>query len=79
MKRYSNKSIFYAIAKILGVKTDLIDENVSMNSCQEWDSLKHFEIIIYLQKKLNLQINQKEFFELTSIKRIIQKVNSKHN
>jgi len=51
-----------------------IEDNISMNNTEEWDSLKHIEIIITLEEELDISFNNEDISNLTSIKTIIEKI-----
>ena len=50
------------------------DSDFSMDTEQEWDSMKHIEIIMTLEEELGVSFDAADIPRLTSLKKIIQKV-----
>ena len=77
-KFISKKEIFQIVAKSLQVSEKKIDEKVSSNNFQEWDSMSHLNILIALDQKLSRKAQKiKELSEAHSVKKIIQILNKK--
>ena len=77
-KFISKKEIFQIVAKSLQVSEKKIDEKVSSNNFQEWDSMSHLNILIALDQKLSGKAQKiKELSEAYSVKKIIQILNKK--
>jgi len=77
-KLISKKEIFKIIAKSLSVSEKKIDEKVSSNNFEEWDSMSHLSILIALDKKLSGKVQKiQELSDAYSVKKIIQIFNKK--
>ena len=77
-KLISKKEIFKIIAKSLSISEKKIDEKVSSNNFEEWDSMSHLSILIALDKKLSGKVQKiQELSEAYSVKKIIQILNKK--
>ena len=77
-KLISKKEIFKIIAKSLSVSEKKIDEKVSSNNFEEWDSMSHLGILIALDKKLSGKAQKiLELSEAYSVKKIIQNLDKK--
>jgi len=46
-------------------------ENLEFNKSKNWDSLKHIQLIVSLEKELKVKIKTSEVEKLTSYKKII--------
>tara|TARA_B110000503_G_C6920358_1_gene318412 strand:- start:267 stop:485 length:219 start_codon:yes stop_codon:yes gene_type:complete len=46
-------------------------ENFEFNKSKSWDSLKHIQLIVSLEKELKVKIKTSEVEKLTSYKKII--------
>ena len=57
-KLISKKEIFKIIAKSLSVSEKKIDEKVSSNNFEEWDSMSHLSILISLDNKLSGKVQK---------------------
>ena len=51
-----------------------VDIESNMENTEEWDSFAHVLIMIELISEFELEINQEDFQELLSVKRIIELV-----
>ena len=49
-------------------------DNLSKKNCDEWDSIRQMEIIMELEENYNIQLSQKEISELTSVRKIKEKL-----
>lgn len=77
-KSISKKEIFQIVAKSIGVSEKKINEKVSANNFEEWDSMSHLNILIALDQKLSRKAQKiKELSEAHSVKKIIQILNKK--
>tara|TARA_Y100000389_G_scaffold133784_1_gene131288 strand:- start:3138 stop:3383 length:246 start_codon:yes stop_codon:yes gene_type:complete len=47
-------------------------ENLEFNKTKEWDSLKHIQLIIALEKELKIRIKTSEVEKLSSYQKIIK-------
>ena len=72
-KFISKEEIFKIIAKSLNIPVKKINEKVSSNNFDEWDSMSHLSILIALDKKLSGKAQKiQELSEAYSVKKIIQ-------
>ena len=66
------------MSKVIEVISSVLDTSVdiesSMENTEEWDSFAHVLIMIELISEFELEINQEDFQELLSVKRIIELV-----
>ena len=77
-KLISKKEIFKIIAKSLSISEKKINEKVSSNNFEEWDSMSHLSILIALDKKLSGKVQKiQELSEAYSVKKIIKILNKK--
>ena len=53
-----------------------IDDDVSMENQELWDSIKHIEIITTLEEELGISFNTEDIPKLTSMKKIIEAINN---
>jgi acyl carrier protein len=56
------------LADVLGVKTEQIDDSLSMKTVKDWDSLKHIQIITALEEVFDMtQLTTDEIVQMTNI------------
>ena len=71
-----NKKLLNIFKKNLKLKANEIKSlqrknfDIVLNDHPKWDSLMHVKIISDLEKKFNININEKNFLKFTSIKKI---------
>lgn len=65
------------VAEILAVLLDqkiATDDDVSMQDCELWDSMKHIEIITTIEEELGVSFNIEDIPKLTSMKKIVEAI-----
>ncbi len=71
------------IKEIISVvfETDLsmIDDNASPETIENWDSLKHMNLIAVLEEEFNITFTDNEILEMLSYKLVLRKVKEKLN
>ena len=55
-------------------QVDKIDLNFSMDEIPEWDSFKHYELIIAVENEFNIKLADADTIEITSIPIIKSKI-----
>ena len=65
------------INKVLKIDIRELNENISMQDCEIWDSLKHMELIISIEENLNIELSMDDVMNMTDIKTIKKIVNEK--
>jgi acyl carrier protein len=55
------------VASALGITEQRITDNLSMKQTPEWDSLKHMELIVAIERSLGVELTGDDIVEMTSI------------
>ena len=63
--------------KVLKIEIRELNENLSMQDCEIWDSLKHMELIISIEENLNIELSMDDVMNMTNIGTIKKIVNEK--
>lgn len=58
-------------AQVFNIDESLIDENVTMDNLDEWDSMRHMELVTALEKAFNIKFKMNEIINLNSVKAIL--------
>jgi acyl carrier protein len=74
MKDNSSKKLINEIANILKVNPDRLNLNSGIGSVSEWDSFAHVEIMLYLEERYDLIINEQSIEKLIKIKHIFEEL-----
>lgn len=53
MKKLTEQKIIELFSKILKIKKNKIDINLSSNNTEEWDSINHLNLMVEIDTKLN--------------------------
>ena len=67
------KNLKLNAGEIKDLHNDRLD--IKLNVHKKWDSLMHVRIISEIEKKFNIEINEKNFLKFTSIKKINKIIN----
>jgi len=62
------------MADVFEISPDKIDESTTMDSIEEWDSLKHIELLSTVEEKFGIELEMEELIEMITfddIKRIL--------
>ena len=54
------------ISNVFELTSDKIDESTTMESIEQWDSLKHMELIMAIEEKFGIVFETEEILEITS-------------
>jgi acyl carrier protein len=63
--------VFKTASEIFGVSMNQINENSSMETIKEWDSLNHMNLMMALEEEFSIQFDNDEVMKLTSIPAIL--------
>ena len=75
MKNKLETKIINKLSKILKVKKEILIKKDDFSSLENWDSLKHLEIITEIDQILNNKLSKiKNADQLTSLKKILNLV-----
>ena len=65
------------LVSVLDVEESKIDENTVSGDLEEWDSLKHMNLIMALEEKYEIEFTNDEIAELESFKLIMYSIDEK--
>lgn len=66
--------IYTVIGKILGISIDEIQEDMSPETVEHWDSLLQMELFLALEEELGIQFDDEQVSELFSVGQLVQTV-----
>jgi acyl carrier protein len=72
MNDLTKSKIISVVQKVF--ETEQLDENVSQHDVEKWDSLNHLNLIIALEEEFDILFEPEEIAEMTSIQKIISKI-----
>ena len=70
------KRINFTFKTIFNEKTNNF-EDFEFNKTQKWDSLKHIQLILALEKEFSIKIKTSEIEKLNSYKKIVDRLGKK--
>jgi len=71
--------VFKTASEILGISMDQINENSSMDTIGEWDSLNHMNLMMALEEEFSIQFDNTEVMKLTSMDAILRALKRKNS
>lgn len=54
------------MSAVFNVEIEKIDDSISPDTLDEWDSLKHMNLIIALEEEFNVEFSEEEIIEMIS-------------
>lgn len=58
------------ISELFLIDFDKINDSLSINNTESWDSLKHMELIIAIEENYNIKLTTDEIVSMINIKKI---------
>ena len=65
------------LSSVLKISKKEIHTNSSTNTIDNWDSIKHIEVVLNLEKFFKIKIGVDEYYKLTSFNHIIKFIKKK--
>lgn len=60
------------ISAVLGLEIGMIHDEISPDTVEDWDSLKHMELIMALEEEFSVQFTDDEIMSMLSYRRILE-------
>lgn len=61
---FEERKLKRVLADVLGVEIDRIDEEASIDTIDEWDSLKHLNIVLALEAEFDISFSEEQTVEI---------------
>lgn len=58
------------MAEVFEIPVDQINESTTMESVDTWDSLRHMELVVAIERRFSVEFEAEEALEMTSIEGI---------
>ncbi len=65
------------LADVLGIRLEEINKSITMESSDEWDSLKHLELITAIEEKFDVDFEIEEMIGMTTYENILNILKNK--
>lgn len=65
------------MASIFGVDVSYIAENASPDNIENWDSLRHMNLIVALEEEFSVRFDEEEMVEMLNYRLILLKLKEK--
>lgn len=69
-----HEAIRRVVASTLGLPAADVSEGASMSNCAAWDSLRHFEVILAIERDFQVRFPMDVIPELTSVARLAEQL-----
>ena len=67
---------FKIVSQTLGLPVDGISEKLASSSCEEWDSIKHMDLMFALEESFDVEFNEEQMIKMVNVKEILETLNS---
>lgn len=57
---------------------DQIDDNISQKNCEQWDSLRHLNLVVELESTFDIDLEPEEISEMKDLSDILNILKSKN-
>jgi len=73
MRGYKMKDkLFRIISNIMNVPIELINEESSPDNVENWDSLKHLNLILAIEQEFEVILSDEEIIEMMNVQLILE-------
>ena len=62
------------VSNILNIKKSKITENSGINTIEQWDSLKHMQIISSIEEEYKIEFSEQELINSNNVKKLINSI-----
>ena len=62
------------VSNILNIKKSKITENSGINTIEQWDSLKHMQIISAIEEEYKIEFSEQELIRSNNVKKLINSI-----
>ena len=69
------EKVFSIISKIMAVPLEEVNEDSSPDSIENWDSLKHMNLVLALEQEFEIQFTDEQIISLLNVELIILTLN----
>ena len=66
-----DSKVFNIISRIMGAPLERITESSSPDSIEQWDSLKHIQLILAIEEAFGVQLTDQEVVSVRDVRSII--------
>ena len=73
---FSN-TFFDVFSAVLNIRRESLTPRSSRDSLDEWDSIKHMQVMLALEEQFNIQFSDDEIANLVSLSDLMQAMTSK--
>jgi acyl carrier protein len=77
MENTPEQTVRQIMSDVLEVPLESVDDNVTMQNTDTWDSLRHMEIVVAIEEKFGVDFEALELMELTSLRDIMRMLGTK--
>lgn len=71
------EKLFRIISNILNVPIELIHEESSPDNTENWDSLKHLNLILAIEQEFNVVLTDDEIMRMINVESILEVLENK--
>jgi acyl carrier protein len=76
MTSFDENSIKNIFCEVLGLPADAVNDALAYNSCEQWDSLKHLQMVAMFEENFDIEIEMDDIIAMETfgkVKEILRK------
>lgn len=70
----NENGLCHVVASVLGVDEDSVSYETSMENCEKWDSLRHFNLILAIEQAHGVRFSSARISELISVRALSEEL-----
>lgn len=64
--------VYQIVASIFNVSVENVDENSSPDTIEEWDSIKHMNLVLAIEQEFNVQFDDEQAVMMLSVELVLE-------
>lgn len=72
-------TVIKIISQIMNVPIEQLDESSSPDTVENWDSLKHVNLVLELENEFSIAFSEEEVLDIFSVKNIVEILEKKQS
>lgn len=76
MASFDESTIRDIFCEVLSISADQVQDSLAYNSCMQWDSLKHLQLVAMFEEKFRIEIDMDDIIAMENygkVKEILRK------
>jgi acyl carrier protein len=75
MKTIDQNCIKEIFSEVIGIPVDSITDSLAYNSCEQWDSLKHLQMVAMFEERFDIEIEMDDIIAMETFGKVKEILN----